>query len=303
MKLRAFVAVAASVVSWSCGTVNPRDVSRDDGQQRRLAALAMTVRGTSLTAAGRYREAFVQLRNAAVESENVFGPQSIELANALNQLGVAAKYAAEFDAADAAYHRALQILGRRRDAVLQRADLYHNLGGLEHARRRFAVGEPYARRALAIRAQALGPDSVAAAADKTALAALLEGQRKFLEAELLYREALATFECAYGSTHYEVGVAANNLASLYQAQRRFDEAEPLYLRSLAIKESLLPAGHPDIAIPLNNLAVLYKSQKRYGEAAALYVRALTILERALGPSHPSVVICRENYARLQKKIG
>ena len=37
------------------------------------------------------------------------------------------------------------------------ATLYHNLGGLEHARGRYTRGEPWARRAVAVRERALGP--------------------------------------------------------------------------------------------------------------------------------------------------
>src|SRR5437899_2606067 len=78
------------------------------------------------------------------------------------------------------------------------ATLYHNLGGLEHARGHFAGGEPWARQSVAIREQALGPDHPEVAADVAALAALLDGQGKWDEAEALYRRALAIFERVHG---------------------------------------------------------------------------------------------------------
>jgi len=61
------------------------------------------------------------------------------------------------------------------------ASLYHNLGGLEHARGAFATGEPLARRAVAIRTRTLGPEHPDVAADMAALAALLDGQGKYDE--------------------------------------------------------------------------------------------------------------------------
>src|SRR5262249_25309978 len=72
------------------------------------------------------------------------------------------------------YRRALVItesqLGPQHPEM---ATLYHNLGGLEHARGRFARGEPFARRSVAIREKALGADHPDVAADVAALAAIL----------------------------------------------------------------------------------------------------------------------------------
>jgi tetratricopeptide (TPR) repeat protein len=73
------------------------------------------------------------------------------------------------------------------------ATLYHNLGGLEHARGRYARVEPWARQAVAIREQALGPEHPAVAADVAALAAILDAQGQEAEAEALYRRPGAVY--------------------------------------------------------------------------------------------------------------
>jgi hypothetical protein len=86
------------------------------------------------------------------------------------------------------YHRALSlVLATRGEDSVETATLYHNLGGLEHARGRYSLGEPHARRGLAIREKLLGPDHQAVAADAAALAAILDGQGKRDEAEVLIR--------------------------------------------------------------------------------------------------------------------
>ncbi len=74
------------------------------------------------------------------------------------------------------------------------ATLYHNLGKLEHARGRYARGEPLARRSLTIHRKALGPDHPHVADDAAALAAILNGLGRHDEAETLYRWALPIFE-------------------------------------------------------------------------------------------------------------
>ena len=83
------------------------------------------------------------------------------------------------------------------------ATLFHNLGGLDHARGLFAAGEPYARRAVEIRERLLSPDHTETAAHLAALAALLDGQGRYDEAERLYLRALSIFERAYGMENYE----------------------------------------------------------------------------------------------------
>jgi tetratricopeptide (TPR) repeat protein len=186
------------------------------------------------------------------------------------------------------YHRALSlVLATRGEDSVETATLYHNLGGLEHARGRYALGEPHARRGLAIREKLLGPDHQAVAADAAALAAILDGQASATRRR---------FGRVYGSDHYEVAVNLNNLAALRQAGGDAREAEELYRRALALKEKLRGANHPDVAVTANNLAVLYKHQGRYADAERLYRRALTIFECSFGVSHPKAIACRENLA-------
>src|SRR5215831_17793585 len=61
-----------------------------------------------------------------------------------NELGMVYKYLGRFDKSRGLYRRALReapsyLSGAERDFFL--ADLYHNLGGLEHARGHFRRGE------------------------------------------------------------------------------------------------------------------------------------------------------------------
>src|SRR5690348_2301059 len=77
----------------------------------------------------------------------------------LNDLGVVCKCLGAFDEAEGAYRRALDIAEHFLNPDDPRmATLYHNLGGLEHARGRHMEGEPFARRSVEIRERALGPE-------------------------------------------------------------------------------------------------------------------------------------------------
>src|SRR5206468_2744879 len=131
------------------------------------------------------------------------------------------------------------------------AALYHNLGGLEHERGRFARGEPFARKSVLLRRRALGPRHPDVAADLAALAALLDAQRKDQEAGKLYRRARSIFSHdspssssktlgrgggSDGQPDYEVAVISNNLAAIKQRQGKTADAEQLYRKALALKQ-------------------------------------------------------------------
>src|SRR5436309_1759962 len=80
------------------------------------------------------------------------------------------------DEAESVYQRARAILlAARGEESPEVATLYHNLGGLEHARGRYSRGEPFARHGLEIRERVLGPGHPNVAADAAALAAILDG--------------------------------------------------------------------------------------------------------------------------------
>jgi tetratricopeptide (TPR) repeat protein len=211
----------------------------------------------------------------------------------LNRLGMQHKYAGRFTAAERAYRRAMTLaLTRRTPDAAVLADLYHNMGGLEHARRRFAAAEPLARRAVELRARALGEHHPAVAADRAALAPILDALGHSEAAELLLRQALQVL----AADHRDIAPALNNLAAIRHRAGAPREAEQLYRRALALKQRQHGASHRELAPTLNNLATLLREQGRTAEAVTLYQRALTILEHSVERGHPSLAICRANHA-------
>ena len=104
----------------------------------RLRLAALTLIGELLLAHGRYREALAPWRRAVTVARRM-GP--VELGGSLNGLGVVQRHLGRLDAAESLYRQALvQIRRARPVSPLQLASLYHNLGGLEHARERHARG-------------------------------------------------------------------------------------------------------------------------------------------------------------------
>jgi CHAT domain-containing protein/Tfp pilus assembly protein PilF len=164
--------------------------------------------------------------------------------------------------------------------------------------RQYEKALPLAKRALALREEALGPLHPDVAQSLNNLATLYEAQRAYDQAQPLFQRALAILEQALGPTHLHVAIALINLADLYKAQGAYAQAEPLYQRALAIREQALGPTHPAVAVSLNNLAVLYKAQGAYDQAGPLFQRALALAEQARGPTHPDVATALSNLATL-----
>jgi len=158
----------------------------------RLAARLLVRAGQSARSRGQAARAERRFRFALRIAERALGRTDVVVGAVLNDLGMVHTSQGQFDEAERAYRRAHAVLlAARGEVVLELAALYHNRGSLEHARGRDAGGEPFARRGLEIREQALGPDHPAVAADAEGLAAILDGLGQRDEAEALYRRARA----------------------------------------------------------------------------------------------------------------
>jgi tetratricopeptide (TPR) repeat protein len=263
-----------------------------------LLARSLRARGTVHRARGRYLDAERVFTRALGHATRGFGAASLEVAELQNDLGMTFKYVGRFDDAEAAYDRARHILDELPDVDEEdAAALFHNLGGLAHARGDFETAEPLARRAVEIRTQTHGPRDPATLLDRSAHAAILFGLGRTDEAETSFRGLLGDLEAALGADHPEVAVALNNLAAIVQSRGAVVEAVSLYRRVIAVKEARFGAGSPALAVPLNNLGTALLAQGRADEATAVHERALGLLEPAVEADHPNLVAVRRNLAR------
>jgi len=238
--------------------------------------------------------------------ERIHPSQSLILAGLLNDYGVVCKYTGQFVRADRMYRRSLKLAldlaqsAERKELV---ATLYHNLGGIAHARRRYAEGLRHARRGIAIRKRIRPRDAVAVTADEAALAAILVDLGRTPEAESIYLRALHLFHRKLGSRHYEVGAVLASLGAIYSRKGNLREAERSLRRAALIIEGFLGRNHPRAASALNNLAVVCARRGKVTEAGALYRRLLRALEGQGRSTYPKTAMIRANYGKLQKMVA
>jgi tetratricopeptide (TPR) repeat protein len=224
---------------------------------------------------GRYAQAEALLRRGIAHATRVHGADAPETAYLINELAMTFRYWGRFEEASDLYQRALCALTDPLDV----AGVWHNLGGLEHARGDFAAAASHARRSVEIRQGLLGRDHLDVVADRAALAAILDALGEDAEAEALLRQALEVFTRALGPDHVEVAITRGNLAALLHRRGDLDQAEPMYRCALAMREKILGPDHPELAITLNNLATLCEERGDTAQAQALRARAGRLAQR------------------------
>jgi tetratricopeptide (TPR) repeat protein len=274
----------------------------DDADLLRLALRARVLLAGVERALGNYAAADRLFVAGLRDTIRWFGPRDPDVASILNNRGVLRKAQGRYAEAVVFYKRALALLGRGGDTAAL-ATLHHNLGGIEHARGRYAAGEPHARRSVELRERLLGRSHPSVAADVAALAALVDARGRLDEAAGLYRRALAVFHRTLGPDSVEVGLNLAGLAALRQRQGRVREAEGHYEKSLSILERVFGRAHPEVALTVNNLAYLVRETGDLRRAERLYARASRTFERALGVRHPHTRLSRANHRAILAQIG
>jgi tetratricopeptide (TPR) repeat protein len=155
---------------------------------------------------------------------------------------------------------------------------------------------PLHRKALLIRAKALGPDHPHTAASYNNVAGCLHAQGKAADALPLYRQALLIKEKVLGVDHPSTATTYDNVAACLEDQGKAAEALPLYRQALLIRAKILGPDHPHTALNYNNVAGCLQAQGKAAEALPLFRQALRIWEKVRGPNHPHTAASYNNVA-------
>jgi CHAT domain-containing protein len=227
-------------------------------------------------------------RKALALREEIFGPESPEVAVTLTSLAAAEGQMGNFPVTKALIERAYTICEQRnlwdsRTVVILRnlALMNDHLGDYEQSRH-------YYRWALEVYARVLPPGHPETGSALFSLAVVEVKLGNFAAARSLYEESLAIREKSLGPDHPLVGENLINLATLLARTGRYAEARPLQERALGIMERGLGPDHSHVQEARQDLAwVLEKLGDLEGSYAVLQKVSATN-ERVLGPEHPEV---------------
>lgn len=245
-----------------------------------LSVHAALVTAAALRAAGDYPQAR-RFASRALARAN----KPAWIAAAHNELGVLGKFSGRYAEADRHYRDALPILRRLYGArSAQVATLWHNLGGLAHARGAFHEGERASRKSVELGRAVLPAGSLEQHAHEVAYGALLDELGQYRESIPMYRRALVAYR--HAGDRYEVASTLHALAAAEHSSGAHARARAHYLEALREFRASVGAAHPDVGRALHNLAMLDATTGRAG-AGKLFARAAANLRASLGPTHPT----------------
>ncbi|HXU47020.1 MAG TPA: serine/threonine-protein kinase [Thermoanaerobaculia bacterium] len=276
---------------------------KDLAAQPELQREMLTLLGRIYERRGAFEQALPLLEQAVALGRRTLGP-SRELAQSLNDLGVAQDQKADLPAARATLEEALamrrQVLGAEHPEV---AVTESELGRVFLDQGRLGEAEAHFRTALAIREKALGPADHETATSMSDLGLLLRQKGDQTGAETLFRQTLEVTRASRGPVHPDVATALSNLALTVNERGDHAAAEAMFRQALAIGRASLGREHPANAQRLANLAGALRLEGKLAEAAARNEEALAISRPAFGKDHPTVARQEVGLARIELDQG
>jgi len=163
------------------------------------------------------------------------------------------------------------------------------------------------RKALAIRAKILEPNSLGIAASMNNLGVILAHAQRFTEGRELLEKAALIFEQSGDSEQQRLTAVLDNLGRLLYSQARnspqfYAKAEEVYRRELAIEERMLGPSDIHVAATLEMLGEVLYRERAYNEAGRIYGRGLAIQQATFGLGDPKTQAAAKRYSALVKKI-
>lgn len=219
----------------------------------------------------------------------LFGEESEEVADILEQLGGIAHFQGKQDIAVKTIEKVLEI----RSKILDPSDpeivrCYHNLGYFFESEWQFEKAIQYYQTGLDICLKYLDPQHLDVAESYYKLGNIYNEKGEYTEAIKSYFEVLEIYSAHYSSESSEMADLYESIGIAYENAGDPNKAIEFKEKSLNIRLRLLGSEHIDVASSYNNLSYSYNSLGKYDEAIELSQKALKIRLNFLGYDHLNV---------------
>jgi tetratricopeptide (TPR) repeat protein len=251
-----------------------------------------------------YQQAEDYLNKAIPVCRELFGEESIMVANFYNFLGKCYWYQAKHQQSIDIQLKAIKIREKISGENNQNtATCYCDLAAVYKDQSKYKEAEDYYKKAIKIYEKELGTEHIWTAISYNQLAQVYDSQERYDEAIQLYKQSIEIAQKTVGEEHPYYATRLNNLALVYKSQGKFEEAIELFKQAIKIDEITIGIEHPDYAKHLSNLAQVYLLQGRYEEAIELCKQAIEIDEKTIGKEHPSYAIHLNDLAIIYERQG
>ena len=274
------------------------------GDQPELQVELYALIGRTYERMGLFDKAMPLLEEAVSLGRRTFTSDSVRMAQALNDLGVARRDTGRSAEAEPLLTESLAM--RRHVLGSNDKDVAVTLVELARALRdqgKSDQAEAPIREALKIRLAVFGDEHRETAVSKSELAQWLFDRGEVDEAIKYARQNVATSERVLGASHVNAALAKNNLAQLLLARGDVAEAEKLMGEYLDVIRRVFGETHAQFASALGNMALAVEAQGRIDEAHVLLERAQTIITGAGAADSPRGLAIATTLARVRIAVG
>lgn len=253
---------------------------------------------------GEYTKATEHLEKSRDIRTDLFGSESLEVADTLHNLADLAYRERQYDRAGKLFRIALDV--REKQLPADDLDLMatrQGLAGIYFMNKEYRQAEEMFRRVLRNK-DMIDEDHAGYARTVNNLATTIREQGRYDEADPLYQEALRVRLETNGPDHYNVAVSYANIATLRALQKQYEEATENYTRAIDIMETQLDPDHPTIAIVLTKFGDALIKAKDFAAAAPVLERAVDIETKNFPDGTPQtadlICILAEVYDKLNR---
>ena len=232
-----------------------------------------------------------------------FGPENRRLVGSyILKLGF---FTGETDlaAARAHFEKTMALLDATGASDVDRARLLTIMAGIYVEGASFDEGVAAGRKALELRADALGPDHWSTLIARANLAWYLTRSGRYKEAEQQYDGIVEDKKKIYGENHFSLGITLFNLASLQTSLGDYQDALAKYLRVRDIWADQLGPDHSYVTATISNIAQLYYELRRHDESEAMFLDLIEQERRTLDEDDPRRAYALNNLGMVYHAIG
>jgi tetratricopeptide (TPR) repeat protein len=212
--------------------------------------------------------------------QQCLGPDHVDVATTLNNIGRIHVQGDQFDQALRYYQDALRI---RRVSLgtnsLDYAATAFNAGQSLHQKGDLNEAIELYHEFLRVATIKFGKSHRDVAVVLSGIAQIHQEQKNYDKALELYEESLAAGKAALGENHSEIAMLLNRLGNFHFERERLSDALKCYKRGLRIEKKVLPPDHPNIVVTYSNLGEIHRQRSEWDEAANMYGEALEILKK------------------------
>jgi tetratricopeptide (TPR) repeat protein len=260
--------------------------------------------GTLYQQIGNYPQAGEMHRAALTIRRRLFGPESLQVAASLNDLGVDLMAGRRVSEAEGVVAEALAI--RRRhlgDENSATATSLNDLGAVYRDQGRLIEGEALAREALRIRRKLREGENLDVADSLRNLCLILGSKGQWLEAERMAQDVLSMRQRLLDQNHPWVASALADLAWTKNGLGKSAEATALNREALTMRRKLLPGTHPDVALSLYSVGNSMRERGNMADAHSILTAALSIQRKLLSTDDPAVINTLHSLALTREAEG